>query len=86
MRSGGQVIFVSRNAGIIVVQHDDGYAVVELIGDEGSLGIGDRVKGDWDALGGEPLFAGDETLDAYFQGSWGSRDTAIKIARNTGGG
>jgi hypothetical protein len=71
---------------MIVVQHDDGYTVVELIGDEGSLGVGDRVKGDWDASGGEPLVADDETLDAYFQGSWGSRDAAIRIACNTGGG
>lgn len=86
MRSAGQVVFVSRNEGMIVVHHDDGYAVVELIGDEGSFSVGDRVEGDWDALGGEPLFADGETLDAYFQGSWGSRDTAVQIARNTGGG
>ncbi|TGP30190.1 hypothetical protein EN828_28065 [Mesorhizobium sp. M2D.F.Ca.ET.185.01.1.1] len=86
MRSAGQVVFVSRNSGMIVVHHVDGYAVVELIGDEGSLSVGDRVKGDWDALGGEPLFANDHTLDAYFQGSWGSRDAAVQIARNTGGG
>lgn len=71
---------------MIVVQHDDGYAVVELLGDEGSLSVGDRVKGDWDALGGEPLFADGETLDACFQGSWGSRDAALQTARNTGGG
>lgn len=44
------------------------------------------VQGDWNALGGEPLFADGETLDSYFQGNWGSRDAAIQIARNTGGG
>jgi hypothetical protein len=86
MRSTGQVVFVSRNGGMIVVHHDDGYAVVELLGDEGSLSVGEQVKGDWQALGGEPLFAGGETLDAYFQGSWGSSDAAVQIARNTGGG
>lgn len=86
MRSSGLVIFVSRNGGMIVVRHDDGYAVVELLGDEGSLSVGDRVKGDWNALGGEPLFADGKTLDAYFQGNWGSRDAAVQIAYNAGRG
>lgn len=86
MRSNGQVILVSRNGGMIVVHHDDGFAVVELLGDEGTLSAGDVVKGDWDAEGGEPLFVDGETLDAYFQGSWGNRQAAIQIARNAGGG
>jgi len=71
---------------MVCVHHDNGYAVVELLGDQGTLGIGDAVKGDWDALGGEPLFADNETLDAYFQGNWGLRDAAIRIACTTGGG
>jgi hypothetical protein len=86
MHSSGRVIFAWRNGGMIVVHHDDGYAVVELLGNEGTLSAGDVVKGDWDALGGEPLLAGDETLDAYFQGSWGSPEAAIQVARRTGGG
>ena len=86
MRSNGQVILVSKNGGMVVVHHDDGYAVVELLGDEGTVRVGDMVQGDWNALGGEPLFADGETLDSYFQGNWGSRDAAIQIARNTGGG
>lgn len=68
------------------MHHDDGYAVVELLGDEGTVRVGNIVQGDWNALGGEPLFADGETLDSYFQGNSGSRDAAIQIARNTGGG
>ena len=86
MRSNGQVTFPSRNGGGVVVRRDDGYSVVELIEDKGTLSAGDAVMRDWDALGAEPLFADDETLDAYFQGSWGSREAAIHIARKAGGG
>jgi hypothetical protein len=82
----GQVIFVSRNQGVIVVQHDDGFAVVELLGSEGEFVAGDVVRGDWGALGGEPIFKDGEGHDAYFQGSWGSAAQALSIARNTGGG
>lgn len=82
----GHVVFVSGNRGMIVVRHDDGFAVVELLGSEGEFSIGDSVRGDWDALGGEPIYKQGEEHDAYFQGTWGSRDHAITIARNTGGG
>lgn len=44
--AAGQVVFVSRNQGIIVVRHDDGFTVVELNGDEESVVLGDRVSGD----------------------------------------
>lgn len=86
MRTAGEVIFVSRNGGMIVVHHDDGYAVVELIGNEGSIAVGDRVRGDWDALGGEPLWTEHGQLDAYVQGNWGGREAAIQVARQSGGG
>ena len=82
----GQVIFVSRNQGMIVIQHSDGFAVVELLGSEGKFTKGDVVLGDWDALGGEPIFYRGEEHDAYFQGSWGSAQQAISIARDTVGG
>jgi hypothetical protein len=86
MKSSGQVIFVSRNFGMLVVQHSDGFAVVELLGSEGEIVVGDTVRGDWDALGGEPIFKEAEAYDAYFQGNWGNKLAALKIARNTGGG
>ena len=82
----GQVIFVSRNQGMIVVQHDDGFAVVELLGSEGDLAVGDAVVGDWSALGREEVRAHGESHAAYFQGNWGARQAAIDTARRTGGG
>jgi hypothetical protein len=65
---------------MLVIQHEDGYALVELLGSEGTVAKGDIVSGDWDALGGEPLFHEGEELDAYFQGSWGSKEAAIRAA------
>jgi len=82
----GQVIFVSKNQGMIVVQHDDGFAVVELLGGEGEITQGDVVSGSWNALGGEFIIANGERYDVYMQGNWGSREGAIKNARQTGGG
>lgn len=82
----GHVIFVSANQGMIVVRHDDGFALVELLGSEGEFAVGDSVRGDWDALGGEPIIKDEEDHDAYFQGSWGSKSHAITLARNAGGG
>lgn len=86
MRTHGEVIFVSRNGGMLVVHHDDGYAVVELLGNEGAVEIGDRVSGDWDAVEGETPHTEQGRLDTYFQGSWGGREAAIEVARQTGGG
>lgn len=82
----GQVVFVSRNRGMIVVQHDDGFAVVELLGSEGEFQVGDVIRGHWDELGSEPICKDGEEHDAYYQGNWGSPEMAITIARNTGGG
>ncbi len=82
----GQVVFVSRNKGMIVIQHDDGFTVIELLGSEGEFQTGDVVKGDWDALGSEPIYKDGDEYDAYFQGTWGAADNAIRIARQTGGG
>lgn len=82
----GQVVFVSRNQGMIVAHHDDGFTVVELLGSEGKFENGDVVKGDWDEVGGELIFKDGDEHDAYFQGTWGSDTHAISMARNTGGG
>lgn len=46
MRHPGEVIFVYRNESMIVVHHDGGYAVVELLAEEGSVEVRDRVSGD----------------------------------------
>lgn len=76
----GRVIWVSKNGGMLVVQHEDGYTVVEMLGDEGAVAVADYVSGDWDANGDEPIRRGSDRYDAYFQGTWGSREDAIKAA------
>lgn len=82
----GVVVFVSRNGGMIVVQHDRGFSVVELLGGEGEIGRGDRLRADWLALGGEPFEKDGDSYDAYFQGCWGNPNAAVDIARRIGGG
>ena len=84
--ASGQVIFVSRNQGMIVVQHDEGFAVIEMLGSEGSLEVGGAVRGDWSSSGSGTVRANGESYDVFFQGSWGSLDMAISIARSSGGG
>lgn len=84
--ASGTVIFVSRNQGMIVVQHAQGFSVVELLGGEGEIERGDQLRGDWLALGGETIRKGGEDYDAYFQGCWCSVDSAVAMARHIGGG
>ena len=78
--SAGRVVFVSRNGGMLVVQHEDGYTVVEMLGDEGRIEIGDRVHGDWTAVAGEPIRHNGEKFDAFFQGCWADPQQAVRIA------
>lgn len=78
----GTVAFVSKNGGWIAVQHDGGGAAAELIGDEGSVEVGDRLKGDWDADGGETVFSQNlqRNIDISIEGRFGSVQAAIKKA------
>ena len=64
--ASGEVIFVSGNGAMVVVKHDDGFALVEMIGDEGALSVGDTCSADWNALGGEPIKSGGNRYDANF--------------------
>lgn len=82
--SAGTIFFTSRNGGMIVVRHGDGYTLVEMLGDEGALAVGDAVLGDWDALGGEPIYSQGRRYEAYFQGTWGSPDPPVQMARGLG--
>lgn len=84
----GEVAFVSLNGGMVVVSHDDGFTIVELLGNEGEIEVGDIVFGDWHALGGEPIKKSGEdgAYDSYYQGLWGNLNSAISVARKTGGG
>jgi hypothetical protein len=82
--SAGTIFFTSRNGGMIVVRHGDGYTLVEMLGDEGALAVGDAVLGDWDALGGEPIYSRGRRYEAYFQGTWGSPDPPVQMALGLG--
>ena len=82
----GTVIYVSPNFAMAVVQHDDGFAVMEVLG--GETARGDEVDGDWDAVGGETItnVTKGEKMDVFLEGSWGSQQTAIAKAARMGGG
>ena len=84
--ASGRVIFVSRNYGMLVVEHDQGFSVVELLESKGDIEREDRLKADWSTLGGETLYKGGEPYDAYFQNCFGNPAAAIRMARNMGGG
>jgi len=84
--TAGLVVFVSRSLGMLVVRHDQGFSVVELLGSEGEIERGDNLSGDWMALGGETIFKDGEAYGAHLQGCWGNPNAAIDVARRTGGG
>lgn len=71
---------------MIVVQHADGFSVVELLGSEGEISTGDVLHGDWETLGSDTFTKGRARHEGYFQGNWGDVHHAIRIAANTGGG
>lgn len=79
--SQGRVIFSGRAGGMLVVQHEDGFTLVEMLGCEGDVQLGDTVVGDWNALGDALLFKGPKRFATYFQGTWGSHDTPVQMAR-----
>jgi hypothetical protein len=82
--SAGTIVFTSRNGAMVVVRHDDGYTLVEMLGDEGALAVGDAVSGDWDALGGEPIYSQGRRYEAYFQGTWGYPGPPVQMVRSLG--
>ena len=65
-----------------VVKHDDGYALVELIGNEGELSKNDSLYGDWSANGGEIISKNRVDMDVYLQGSWPNDKIPIALAEN----
>jgi hypothetical protein len=79
--SQGRVVFSGRAGGMLVVQSEHGFTLVEMLGQEGEVVVGDVVRGDWDAEGSEPLFRGRDRFDAYVQGTWGAPDVPVRMAR-----
>jgi hypothetical protein len=83
--SGGEVVFVAvNNTEVIVVRHDGGFAVVELVGNEEKISKADRVSGDWSKLGQDSLLFGGRKLSCYYQGSLATLDEAVGMARKVG--
>jgi hypothetical protein len=69
--------------GALAVANDEGWTVVELLGSEGEIGVGDIVFGNWNALGGEDLICRGRKYSAYFQGT-GSKMWAVKMVSQWG--
>jgi hypothetical protein len=80
------VTFESGNGAMIVVQHDDGYALVDLIGDEGKIASGDQVfSTKWDDLGSQSIKSDAGLHHTYFYGSWSKEDIPVLMAVQMGG-
>lgn len=82
----GRVVFVSGNGGMIVVQHNQGFTLAELLGGEGELKLGDQLRGDWMSLGGKSLHKAGKEYHAIVQNIYGRVDAAVLAARRMGGG
>jgi hypothetical protein len=82
----GTAVFVSRNGGVIVVQHDRGFTLIELLGGEGEIARGDRVRGDLMSLGSEEIYKDGEAYDGIVQNVYGGFQPAVAAARQMGGG
>jgi hypothetical protein len=81
----GTVMDVSKNKAALAVSNEDGWTVVELIGDEGEIAVGDTVFArDWLAVGSEDLILDAEVFNAYFQGT-GDKQWALKQIAHWGG-
>lgn len=84
----GVVTYVSPNFGMLVVSHDEGHTVVEMLGSEGEIVKGDVLFGEWTENGSETFrkFGERSVFDAYFQGTWGDFMAAAGMASRIGGG
>ena len=74
----GTVEAVFKNKAAFVVSNDEGWTVVELIGREGEIAVGESVLGDWQAVAGEDLIFNGETFSAFFQGT-GTKQWALGL-------
>jgi hypothetical protein len=75
-KTSGTVVAVSANKAALAVSNDEGWTVVELIGSEGEIGVGDVVLGDWKAVGSEDLIFNGQKFRAIFQGT-GTKQWAL---------
>jgi hypothetical protein len=63
----GTVIAVSGDGGLIKVRSATTVTVIEMLGDEGELCVGDLVRGKWTSLGGETIYRNGQAFDVFIQ-------------------
>lgn len=63
----GTVIATMQGGTFIKVRSGSTVSIVEMIGDEGELQVGDKVRGNWTSLGGETIWRGSESFDVFIQ-------------------
>jgi hypothetical protein len=75
---GGECVLLFSNGGMALIQHDDGFAVAELLYDE--IAKRDELRGDWSELGSTRIFNVTQNCyqEVYLQGSWASAAFALK--------
>ena len=69
---------------MLVVQNDNGFALVEMLGREGEIPINVNVAADWDAVASATMYFGDQEFDVYMQGNM-SLSEAVRLARQAAG-
>lgn len=77
----GTVAFITKH-GVLVVRHDDGYAVVEIMEGEHVIGRGDEVGASWIGRGGDNLFRLGVEHQAFFHGNYEDQQEAVHIAQH----
>jgi hypothetical protein len=81
--TSGTVMAISKNKAALAVSNENGWTVVELIGSEGEIAVGDIVSGDWGKHGGQDLILNRRKFSAYFQGI-GSKRWALGLVNRWG--
>jgi hypothetical protein len=70
MKRPGTVEDVSKNKAALAVSNEEGWTVVELIGSEGKIAVGDTVIArDWLAVGSEELYSTTKCSAHIFKGT-----------------
>jgi hypothetical protein len=82
MITPGIVVVTIASEGLIVVDHDHGFTVVELIEDDVPVRPGDRIGANWTSYGGDNLFKLGVKHDAFFHCCWSSIEEAVDAARD----
>ena len=86
----GRIVHREPDTSLVVVASDDGFTLVELLGDEQAvsvenkkpIGVEEEVECDWTVIGGASLItAGGIKVEAYVRGTWGTMVDAMAALR-----